>query len=277
MNKAMAQRKSDPFRRGVQNDGNYSRDRIDESNATVELLNDMLIHLSPERRDLTIHFSRRILEIAPANTVAWWHLLNALAEEQRATELMCFAKIASDTFRSEPSYAYFLGWSYYLQNQLDIAYGIFEKVVAMDPWYDPALYWLGELAFERGAFRESEEWFTRCNAISPRKGGYLSRMALVVLFRGEPERARALADEARLVDPGCMGTLRNIAELFLYSGYLEEAEELLAPLSADEVEDLLSRCWQEKLNRSQTLHLGRAYQPLYQRMVGFNYSPPDYT
>jgi len=273
MNNVMAHRKSDPYRRGVQRNGNHSCgnhscDRIDESNATVELLNDMLINLPSDRRDLTIAFGRRILEIAPANTVAWWHLLNALAEEQRATELMCFAKIASETFRSEPSYAYFLGWSYYLQNKFDIAYGIFEKVVAMDPWYDPALYWLGELAFVRGSFKESEDWFSRCNAISPGKGGYLSRMALVVLFRGEPERARSLAEQALLVDPGCTGTQRNVAEFLLYSGNLEQAEELLAPLPAEEVTDLLSRCWQEKLNRSQSLHLGRTYHPLYQRLVG---------
>jgi tetratricopeptide (TPR) repeat protein len=270
MNELMSCRKSDPYRRGVQDEVHYFGERNEESNSTVELLNDMLINLPPDRRDLTIHFGRRILEIAPANTVAWWHVLNALAEEERSSELMCFARIASETFRSEPSYVYFLGWSYYLQNQFDIAYGIFEKVVAMDPWYDPALYWLGELAFERGSFVQSEEWFNRCHAIAPRKGGYLSRMALAVLFRGEPERARVLAEQARLVDPVCMGTQRNVAELLLYSGNLEEAEEALAPLPGDEVMDLLSRCWQEKLNRSKSLHLGCAYVPLYKRMVGIN-------
>jgi tetratricopeptide (TPR) repeat protein len=270
MNKVMAHRKSDPYRRGAESEVFYSRDRIDESSSTVELLTDMLISLPPERRDLTIRFGRRILEIAPSNTVAWWHLLNALAEEQRATELMCFAKIASETFRSEPSYAYFLGWSYYIQNQADTAYGIFEKVVVMDPWYDPALYWLGEIAFVRGSFQQSEEWFSKCSAISPGKGGYLSRRALAVLFRGEPERARALAEQALLTDPGCIGTQRNVAEFFLYSGDLDHAEELLAPLPADEVTDLLSRCWQEKLNRSQTVHLGRMYQPLYQRLVTYD-------
>ena len=265
----MAPKKLDPYRRGAQDEGLHSSNRFEASSSAVELLNEMLINLPPERRDLTIRFGRRILEIAPANTVAWWHLLNALAEEERATELMCFAKIASETFRSEPSYAYFLGWSYYLQNRSDVAYELFEKVVGMDPWYDPALYWLGEIAFMRGSFQKSEEWFSKCSTTSPEKGGYLSRLALVVLFRGDPERARALAEQARLTDPGCVGTQRNVAEFLLYSGNLDQAEELLAPLPADKVTDLLSRCWEEKLTRSKTLHLGRIYQPLYQRLVAY--------
>ena len=265
----MIQKKVDPYRRGAQGEKLHSSDGEpdDGSDSAIELLIEMLVHLPADRRDLTIRFGRKILEIAPANTVAWWQLLNALAEEQRATELMCFAKIASETFRSEPSFAYFLGWAYYLQNQPALASSIFESVVAMDPWYDPALYWLGEIAFASGAFEKSEEWFIKCLAISPDKGGYLSRLALVILFRGKSDQACALAEQARLLESTCVGTLRNVAEVFLYAGDLDRAEGLLAPLPSDYVADLLTHCWREKQNRSQALHLGRPYQPLFLRLI----------
>jgi tetratricopeptide (TPR) repeat protein len=237
-------------------------------NQAVDLLNEMLASLPSDRRDLTIAFCRKILVIAPENTVAWWHLLNALAEEQRGSELQQFANIATETFRSEPSFAYFLGWSYYLQKDLEQARQIFEKVVMMDPCYDPALYWLGEIAFLQGDVISSEQWLTRCIEVSPERSGYLSRLSIIVLLRGQLERAYELAEHAQLINlSGCKGTRRNMAEFFLYVGELDRVEEYLINESDDESLKILNQCWEEKQQKMYAIHAGETYQPLYRRLL----------
>jgi tetratricopeptide (TPR) repeat protein len=244
-----------------------------ENLAEIELLNDLLANLPADSLELKLKYSRSILKLSPESTIAWWNLLNSLAQLQRADELKTYAEIAHDTFKSEPSFLYFLGWSYFISGEeyyLD-ALTIFKRVVDMDSEYDPALYWIGELYYLNGDIEQSVEWLSKAAQQSPNRGGYRSRLALVLLFSGKVENALRFAEEALALEPWCQGTRNNVFELYLNAGLLENAE-VLALQAQNEETDQLELCWREKHIRSTSVHAGEVYVPLYLRtMPGFSY------
>ncbi len=112
---------------------------------------------------------------------------------------------------------------YALKNQKDLALTQFDRVLADDPQFIPAIVARGQTRFEMGLFDLADEDFSKAIELNPAQASHHGARGALRASRGQLAEALVDLDLAHALDPSRSDILQNRAMARQASGRLDEA------------------------------------------------------
>lgn len=238
-----------------------------------------LRNLSWHRPDLIESYAKEVLKLEPEHPEAMYYLVCSYSTMQNFPLLLENCRTALRLFPEEIWPYLHLGHYYFYHCQADCYYyalQVYKHVLRICPFgrlAERAVRQIAEIYLINWEPEKSASWLEHALKFNPTEAEYLSRYALAQLRCRNPKLAVNLAEKALSQDPGDKDNMTNCAMVFLYSGSLDQAEELCRSALAEKPDYVyfqrqLTNCLREKEDRSRRQRQGLRYTPLYLRQRG---------
>lgn len=143
--------------------------------------------------------------------------------------------------QQEPAVIYVQGLLALEQDRFDDAMTAFQEVLARDPSFRPADFYLGASHYALGNWRQAEQHLTRYVAEYPTSTHAAHLLALTRLAAGDASRAEATLESVLRSDPDHVGALAVISDLYLSQGRVSDALHHMRKVAALEPDSAVTR------------------------------------
>lgn len=156
------------------------------------------------------------------------HAASLIAQEDRGRATALLRRAIQEDPESAPAHKD-LGDLLLKEDLIDAARGEYERALAIDPAYDPALFGLAEIYRVEGSYTEADSLLTALVSAHPTHPLYLNQLAAVKMLLNRLADARVLLARALEIEPSyetALINLRSLEELVQKQGALAFPEEV---------------------------------------------------
>ncbi len=247
------------------------------NSATTIGLRLQMMSLMSQRPDLVEHCAKELLAIEPEDQQGWFYLVSSYSRTRNLPLLLDSCSTALSLFPNEQWPYESLGDYYFHHCQAECYYYALQVYLhtlkISNPLNHAVIRQIAEIYLINWEPQKAVIWLEEAFRIKPERAEYCSRLALAHLRCRNPKAALSLVKQALAMDPGEKNNMNNCATVFLYSGELEQAEELCRIPMIEHPDYLyfqrqLRKCLHEIDDRANRLKKDLRYTPLYLRQSG---------
>jgi tetratricopeptide (TPR) repeat protein len=189
--------------------------------------------------------------LPPEFAVMIGQMLEMLGDEEGALETLKQAVVEAP---DDPEARTALASTLFTMEEWDDAREQIEAALRIDAEWVPALHLQGLLYLAQEHFSEAVAVLTQAQQLAPTHGGTLAALAVALLRTGKREQAIAMAEAAVDLEDLVIDDVLTCAQVYLEVGRLEEAQELLQEVFADDPEDPdAAQLWLETVRQTRDL------------------------